>query len=213
MVHYYSKLILKKKSGRVMMQQLSLKKRQMRHAYASMRDAISKDEANALSNLASLHVIELIKQYNWKSVMVYIPFRSELNIWPIIHWCWEHEIEVIVPKCEVKTISMHLYSLYNKDQLVSGAYQILEPNPEVATLTKATPDAVIVPGLAFTVDGGRLGYGGGYYDRFYESMLIQSPSTKWIGIGYDIQVATTIPMDKYDMILNILVTNKGISKC
>lgn len=196
-----------------MMQQLSLEKRQMRHAYASMRDAISKDEAIALSNLASLHVIELIKQYSWKSVMVYIPFRSELNIWPIIHWCLDNEIEVIVPKCEVKTYSMHLYSLYNKDQLVAGAYQILEPNPEVTALTSTTPDAVIVPGLAFTVNGGRLGYGGGYYDRFYEKMQFQSPATKWIGIGYDRQVATTIPMDKYDIILNFLVTNKGITTC
>ena len=109
--------------------------------------------------------------------------------------------------------TMQLYPLYNKDQLRLGAYQILEPDAEQLSPIDSIPEAVIVPGLAYTKDGARLGYGGGFYDRFYELMGQQEKEITWIGIGYEEQITDQIPMDQFDIKLNILITNEGITRC
>ena len=84
------------------------------------------------------------------------------------------------------------------DELVPGAYGILEPDPNKAKRCDASfiPDVVIVPGLAFDLQGGRLGYGGGYYDRFNERLhQLAAYEDKqvplWIGAGYESQLLLT----------------------
>lgn len=195
------------------MQELSGQKLLLRKEFTQARNQISEADAEHWSMQACLHAISLLHERDCKKVMVYVPFRSELNVWPIINWCWEHHIEVLVPKCEVETSSMHIYTLYSKDQLKAGAYQILEPDPNKTTLAISNPDIVLVPGLAYTEKGGRLGYGGGYYDRYYERMVIDGQAPIWAGIGYHNQLTAYIPMDKYDINLNIIITNKGITMC
>lgn len=195
------------------MQQLSVQKQHMRKQFTAIRNGIDPLDANQWSKKAVEYAISLVEQHGWTEVMVYIPFRSELQLWPFIEWCWEHRITVIVPKCEVATHTMQLYPLYNKDQLRVGAYHILEPDAEQLSPIDIVPDAVIVPGLAYTKAGARLGYGGGYYDRFYEGIGQQEKQVAWIGIGYEGQITEQIPMDQFDIKLNILITNEGITRC
>ncbi|URN96649.1 MAG: 5-formyltetrahydrofolate cyclo-ligase [Candidatus Pristimantibacillus lignocellulolyticus] len=195
------------------MEQLSVQKLHMRKQFKEIRNNIETLHAQQWSEEACAYAISLAQQRGWREVMVYIPFRSELQLWPFIEWCWQHQITIIVPKCLVETHTMQLYPLYNKDQLRLGAYQILEPNSDQLTPINTVPDAVIVPGLVYTKDGARLGYGGGYYDRFYELMGQQEKQITWIGIGYETQITDHIPMDEYDIKLNILITNKGITTC
>ena len=195
------------------MQQQSVEKQHMRKRYTEIRNSITPWDAIQWSNEAIEYAISLVKQHGWTQIMVYIPFRSELQLWPFIEWCWEHQITIIVPKCEVATHTMQLYPLYNKEQLRLGAYHILEPDAQQLSPIDTIPEAVIVPGLVYTKDGSRLGYGGGYYDRFYELMGQQKQQVTWLGIGYEQQVSDYIPMDKYDIKLNILITNEGITKC
>ena len=195
------------------MQQLSVQKQHLRKKYKEIRNSITQLDAYQWSKEATEYAISLVGQHGWTQIMVYIPFRSELQLWPFIEWCWEQQITIIVPKCEVATHTMQLYPLYNKEQLRLGAYHILEPNSEQLSPIDTIPEAVIVPGLAYTKDGSRLGYGGGYYDRFYELMGQQEQQITWIGIGYVQQVTDHIPMDQFDIKLNILITNEGITKC
>ncbi|MCR8657289.1 5-formyltetrahydrofolate cyclo-ligase [Paenibacillus endoradicis] len=195
------------------MQQLSVQKLQMRKQFTEIRNCIEPQDAQQWSEEASAYAISLVQERGWTEVMVYIPFRSELQLWPFIEWCWEHQITIIVPKCLIETHTMQLYPLYNKQQLRLGAYHILEPDSDQLSQIDTVPDAVIVPGLVYTKDGARLGYGGGYYDRFYELMKQHEKRITWIGIGYEPQITDQIPMDKYDIKLNILITNKGITTC
>ena len=68
----------------------------------------------------------------------------------------------------------------------------------------AWPDAVIVPGLAFTVDGRRLGQGGGWYDRFLAARRADCAA---IGIGFHEQVLESVPTEDYDVVLDTVVTD------
>lgn len=71
-------------------------------------------------------------------------------------------------------------------------------------------DAVIVPGVAFDHSGGRLGYGGGYYDRFLPKLR---PDTVKIGVAYELQLIKQIPVEEHDVHLDRIVTETGIYNC
>jgi 5-formyltetrahydrofolate cyclo-ligase len=67
-------------------------------------------------------------------------------------------------------------------------------------------DVVLVPGLAFTVDGHRLGQGGGWYDRFLEHIR---PDCRTIGVGFAVQLVDTMPIEHHDVVLDRVVTEFG----
>lgn len=189
------------------MNDIVLEKKLLRQQLAAVRNQLPPSVGIEQSVKACHHLIELINARRYRSVLVYIPFRSELDIWPFIEWCWQQHIKVLAPRCDVATRTMTLFPLYNKEQLRSGAYGIMEPDDQQLKPDHHIPQAVIVPGLAFNSKGQRLGYGGGYYDRLYERFGM---NTTWIGIAHEQQLVDEIPVDHYDIILNFVVSNKGI---
>ena len=95
-----------------------------------------------------------------------------------------------------------------EQQLVSGYCNIPEPDPKKADLFDAARiDVVILPGSVFDAKGGRLGYGGGYYDRF---LTDQAPQALKIGIAYEMQLVDEVPLLPHDQRLDYLVTEKRI---
>lgn len=88
--------------------------------------------------------------------------------------------------------------------LTSGAFGIWEPRPDAARLV--VPDAfdlVLVPGLAFDLDGGRLGRGAGFYDRFLATL---PPKTRLVGVALDEQIVEKTPRDAFDLPVDALAT-------
>lgn len=71
------------------------------------------------------------------------------------------------------------------------------------------PDLVIVPGLAFTADGARLGQGGGWYDRFLSAVR---PECTTVGVGFSEQVVDVLPVEAHDVTLDHVVTDDGVIK-
>ena len=71
------------------------------------------------------------------------------------------------------------------------------------------PDFVLVPLLAFTPDGHRLGYGGGYYDRTLAALRAQKPEILAIGLAFAAQEVTHLPLDTNDQLLDWIVTERG----
>lgn len=97
---------------------------------------------------------------------------------------------------------------------IPGKWGVPEPDPVRAVLIESTQtlDAVLVPGLAYDINGGRLGYGGGYYDRLYEDLIRRgSMETVWIGFAYDAQVTgEPLPLESHDLRLNVLATEARV---
>ncbi|WP_424767976.1 5-formyltetrahydrofolate cyclo-ligase [Paenibacillus sp. sgz302251] len=144
--------------------------------------------------------------------MVYVPFRSELDLSGLIEWGWHTGRKVVVPRCVAADRSMTLHYLRSWDELVPGAYGIREPNvvmtPPLAE--DFVPDVVFVPGLAFDRQGGRLGYGGGYYDRFAERIKQSESKPIWIGAAFEAQLVERVPVEPHDFPMNGIVTERGI---
>jgi len=190
------------------MQEITAVKNELRRCYSRIRNEITTADRDRWSQQACDFMIQYIQDNGITSIMVYIPFRSEINTWPLIEWCWSHQIQVLVPLCIVETHTMNLFKLKSREELVVGAYSILEPNPLLAEHATKPPNVVVVPGLAFTATGERLGYGGGYYDRYYSA--VQHLPIEWIGIGYHDQITSKLPMQDNDIRLTSVITNRGI---
>ncbi|MNG23416.1 5-formyltetrahydrofolate cyclo-ligase family protein [compost metagenome] len=76
------------------------------------------------------------------------------------------------------------------------------------------PDAVIVPGLAFDRQGGRLGYGAGYYDRYYDQLQSYAQEgggmPPWFGFAYEEQLIERVPTDGHDAFMDAVITESGV---
>lgn len=93
------------------------------------------------------------------------------------------------------------------DDLQRGQMNVWEPKPQCALITIAALDLILVPGLAFTRDGARLGRGGGYYDR-----LLAHPTcrAKRIAVAYDLQLVDHIPLELHDQRVHQIITESGL---
>jgi 5-formyltetrahydrofolate cyclo-ligase len=97
---------------------------------------------------------------------------------------------------------------------ITGRWGVPEPDPTRTALWELSnpPDIVLVPGLAFNEHGGRLGYGGGYYDQLYAKLQVDGdPSSLWVGFAFANQIVeAALPLEPHDLRLQALATDEGI---
>ena len=149
-------------------------KRELRAQQAAARNQLTESQRMSLSSLVCQHAWDWLETKGITSLMAYVSFRSELDTRPLIIRAWEGQREVILPRVHPGSGTMSLHRVNSWNELEPGGYGILEPRvsgdlqaPEVIL----QPAVVFVPGLAFDLRGGRLGYGRGYYDRDRKSVV------------------------------------------
>ncbi|MGF7046328.1 5-formyltetrahydrofolate cyclo-ligase [Paenibacillus sp. DS2015] len=185
---------------------------------SSMRNTLSERERQMWSYESCNHTSVYLSNMGIRCFLTYIPFRSELSTVSLIEWGWQQQLQVLAPRCQPEDYSMTLHTIQNWGDLVPGAYGIPEPDlaRSVRSAYHSVPEAIILPGLAYDREGGRLGYGSGYYDRLYERLRQVNgsrPSPLLIGLGFEMQVLSKVPMDGHDVALDVLITEKGIVNC
>lgn len=182
-----------------------LSKKELRRAYLARRSELSNAERQRLST----EICRRITSAPWfdsaKNLLMYMPFRQEVDIRPLMDTAWEEGKTVFLPKSEPKTKAMNVYQVEGVHTLTSGAYGILEPVADERHAGKiADLDIVFVPGVVFDRCGHRIGYGGGYFDRFLPKIGLDTLS---VGVAFSLQVVDKIPHDVYDQQLHGLVTD------
>lgn len=143
-------------------------------------------------------------------ICIYLSTRHEIPTRYIARAAWQQDKVLCVPVWSREEKRYTLDLLTPRTRLITGKYGIREPAVHI-NVPVWEVNAFIVPGLAFDTQGGRLGYGSGYYD----SLLRQaSPSVISIGICYDWQVSeTSLPQKAHDCRLSWLVTDKRAINC
>ncbi|WP_391116061.1 5-formyltetrahydrofolate cyclo-ligase [Psychrobacillus sp. L3] len=133
----------------------------------------------------------------------------EVDTERIIKRLWEMGKTVVVPKCSPKERTMTFYKLENFNQLETVYMQLLEPNPLLTTyIYPNSIDLLVVPGIVYDSFGYRIGYGGGYYDRFLSEYNGQT-----ISLAFDFQVCEVVERDNFDLPVNKIITNSQIIPC
>ncbi len=139
-----------------------------------------------------------------KTVLIYMSTPIEVDTVGIIEYCWQHHKRVALPRCVDGTRLMDFYYVSSFDQLEKGTFGVLEPKTSCEKLGDYKDGICVVPALAYDRQGYRLGYGGGYYDRF----LGKYPGAT-VGIIYRQNLYRFLPHGRYDASVSVVVSEKG----
>ncbi|WP_409344158.1 5-formyltetrahydrofolate cyclo-ligase [Paenibacillus sp. MBLB4367] len=188
---------------------VSEQKRIVRKLVEAQRSAIPAEERQKKSADICRRSVAILEKLDWaggKALMTYVPFRSEVDVSPLIEWCWQQGVVVAAPRSLTDRRLLQLHAISDWPSLESGAYGIREPRESCPLLSHNEISCVIVPGIAFDEQLGRLGYGGGYYDRFFEGLAGKRPQPLKLAPAFDIQIVTEAPMDAHDIRVDRVVT-------
>jgi 5-formyltetrahydrofolate cyclo-ligase len=138
------------------------------------------------------------------AVLFYMPLPTEIDVGPAARACLDRGVTVCLPRADwdAGTIAAVPTAAWGEG-LVETRYGILEPKPGTNPVDLARLDLVVVPGLAFDAAGGRLGKGGGFYDRFLAQPGLRAAK---VGVGLDVQVVESAPREAWDVPLDALIT-------
>lgn len=180
---------------------------------ARMRESRKGLSDQTARSVAACARVESMPQYRAANhVAWYVSFGDEVATHDAIVRAFEGKA-VVVPWCDGDALG--LWRCHSLDELEPSTWGILEPplarRQESGRVVRAHElDAVVVPGLAFDEQGGRLGYGRGYYDGLIATLRAGVPT---IGLAFSEQVVPQVPMEAHDARLHWLVTDHRISSC
>ena len=140
-----------------------------------------------------------------KTVMYFVSFNNEVYTHEMIKKALGNKT-VVVPKVSQHEIEPSL--IIDFENLIPGKFGILEPI-ETMRIAYKNIDLVLVPGIAFDLDGHRIGYGFGYYDKFLKKV----PKAVKIGLAFDFQVVDIIPRETHDVPVDLIVTDERVVEC
>ena len=139
------------------------------------------------------------------TLLFYFPLPHEISLIPVFNYARERGIDCAFPRCGEAAGEMSFYYVDELDNLAVGKYGIREPRSDARLVTDFSDALVFVPALAFDRAGYRVGYGGGYYDRFLAAHPVAS-----IGVTYEEFLVDSLPRDEYDMAVDTIVTEKCV---
>lgn len=179
-------------------------KSELRKRYIELRKtALTTEERQNYSDEIADKMLKLDALKSAENVFCYSAYAGEVETIRLIDSLLEMGKKVCLPLCDKNTNTMSARRINSRTELKSGAYGILEPTG--AEIAPEDIDFIIVPMVAFDRKRTRLGYGGGYYDRYL-------PKTKAIkcGIAYSLQEADKLSKDKHDVPLDMIITEKEV---
>ena len=181
-----------------------MNKDELRHAMRARRRALSQEEQRR----ASLAVLERVRAFapyrEARSVMAYMACRGELDLSPVLLDALAQGKTLLLPRCEAPGI-MTARRVTELSQLAAGAYSLMEPAQCCAVFPPEEINLIFVPGTAFDALGGRLGQGGGYYDRF----LARTKALR-AGVCHDFALIARVPAQAHDMRMDCIFTPGGM---
>lgn len=158
---------------------------------------------NEYSDEIKLNLISLPEYINSKTLFVYISFANEVHTKDIIDDAFKNEKRVFVPNIEGNNMSM--IEIRRDTTYTANNYGIIEPVFNKEDIYNGDIDIAIIPLIGYDRKFGRLGRGGGYYDKF-----LQDRKCKKIAIAYSIQEVDKLPIESHDVKMDIIVTEEGI---
>ena len=187
------------------------KSRTLRDVILARRDALSIENRLRKSRRICKKLLDLEAVHSAETVFVYMHFRSEVQTMEFINQCLAAGKAVTIPitlKEERRLLAVQVVDLF-KD-VAPGYCGIPEPTKKrvsIATYDPAGIDVAIVPGSVFDRFGGRLGYGGGYYDRF---LAQEAPRAFRIGLAFETQLTDLVPVQPHDQFMDLVVTEENM---
>lgn len=177
------------------MPEVKEEKLRLRKVMFGLRNSFDKELKAAYDLTICDKLIAMVDNRKAKTIHVYLPILSEIDIYPFIRYCLDAGLRVVAPKTlpKRKLENRILYSLEHLETGIMGTKHPAEP-----ILFNGEYDFIVVPGMAFDKYNYRLGYGGGYYDNF----IVTHPEAYTLGIYYPFQQVPAVPREAHDCALS-----------
>ncbi|WP_243524444.1 5-formyltetrahydrofolate cyclo-ligase [Bacillus pseudomycoides] len=176
----------------------------LRKKIVGKMNSLSKEQHKTLSEQI---VFSLYEQKEWRdaqTIGITLSMEHEVNTYVIIEQAWREGKKVVVPKCNRETRTMTFRQITNFDQLETVYMSLREPIPALTVEVEVNEiELLFVPGVAYTRRGERIGYGGGYYDRY-----LAEYERKTLSLAFDFQIVSYIPTEPFDQNVQKIITEK-----
>ncbi len=183
----------------------------LRDAYRRMRADAPEESRRRADEVICRNLVNFPPFAEAPLVLTYVSCGSEVDTRALIAGLLARGRRVAVPRCDVGRHQLGFCEIVGLDELASGTHGLLEPASDapVMNASELVGSACLVPGLVFDAQGQRVGYGGGYYDRF----LAFYPGEK-IGLARLAQISSNpLPHDAHDVAVDFIVTEGGAWSC
>ena len=140
-------------------------------------------------------------------IALYYPSNFELNVLKVLELKYFSDQTILLPVAEKNNL-MRFYPWKKNEVLIVNKFGMLEPIRSKAKI----PDVIIAPLLAFDKEKFRLGYGKGYYDRYLNKYIKKYKDIITVGVAFSFQKHNKLPINKNDVKLDFILTEKGIYK-
>ena len=181
----------------------------LRRAVLAQRDALPASEREALGRRVTACLLSQPAVLNARRALVYLSFGSEFDTAPAIAWLRGRGVTIVLPRVEREPRGLVLHEVADpQTDLAPGVWGIREPvSARCPRVERESVDLVLAPGVAFTPDGGRLGYGGGFYDRLLADWPGRPPI---LAAAFDMQVLDELPLAAHDVPVDAVVTESRV---
>ncbi|MEW8957181.1 5-formyltetrahydrofolate cyclo-ligase [Clostridium sp.] len=184
---------------------MNLYKNALRKDMIALRDGVNIENLKEYSHTIFNKIISTEEYRNSEVIFIFVSFGSEVYTHDLINYSLNMGKRICVPKVISKKAGMKAIEIKSLDELTPSNYGILEPEiKEGNIIDEKSIDLVIIPGVAFDRKGGRIGYGGGFYDRFLP--LLRKDSEK-IAIAYSFQIIEEVPREENDFLVPCIITD------
>lgn len=180
-------------------------KKLLRKEFLEKRASISDTDKEALDDAIIKTLTDMSCYKTSDTLLLYYPIKREIDVLKLAQKAIADKKRVAFPRCDKETKKMTFHVVTSISELAEGEYKIPEPKATALTVGNSCAALCIVPSLAIDKDGFRLGYGGGYYDRFLEGF-----DGITAALVYDSFVFDELPADEYDMTVDIIITEKEV---
>lgn len=179
---------------------LSLKQQQRKQARA-LRDSLSPEYRHQASQEMCAQLLALPQVQHGQAFSIYLSTGSEVETDEMVQALLKLGKQVYAPRCGNKG-QMECYRVYQLEEIQLGAYGIREPQTKERL---ETPDVIVVPALAFASNGHRIGYGGGYYDRY----LARFEQVFSVGLCFGQCMRSQVAVDAWDQPVSLVLTERS----
>ncbi len=181
-------------------------KKTLRREMLARRDTMAAQDIRALNGELWKQLEACPALWDGRTIYTYISYRQEADTLALIRRLWDMGLPVAAPR--VKGRQMEFYQIRSQADIRPGYKGIPEPGEDCVPV-KDENGLVVVPGAVFDARGYRIGYGGGFYDRFLE----ENPGLATMGLAYGFQVIDRVPAQPFDRPVSAVLTPSGLVKC
>lgn len=181
-------------------------KRAVRKSILAKRESLDNNLKNRMDKVIQEKFLNSDYYNSAKKIFIYISYGSEINTIEIISRAISDGKKIYVPRTIFKEKLMDAVQITSFDNLIKSRYGILEPRKEEPAVDPNDIDLIVVPGVTFDKYGGRMGYGAGYYDRYFKR-LTKVSITK-LALAYDFQILNHVPMEEHDVPVDVIYTEE-----